>query len=61
MGRVRRMQKRARRARELMARQSVRDMMLLGYSMELIEWRRPLPRGLMLPFWQGLPLLSVNQ
>lgn len=60
MGRLRRMQKRARRARELMARRSTQDRLLWGYSMEMIEWRRPLPRGLILPFWQGLPLVSVG-
>ena len=60
MSRTRRLQKRANRGQWLMARVATNDMRLVGYSIELIDWKQPLRSSLRQPFWRGCPIASLK-
>lgn len=60
MSRKRRLQDRVKRGRWLMKRVVAMDMISLGFSAQLLDWRRPLRDGSMLPFWRGCPVVSSS-
>jgi len=39
---------------------NARESLIFGYSLQEIEWRRPLRNGFMLPFWRGAPVVQIQ-
>lgn len=61
MGRNERLRRRAKICGWLLRYHTSLSMLMFGYAPVVFDWRRALPRGLLLPYWRGLPMVSIKK